>query len=134
MVLSNHVTNYSQMAKEKRLILPTTVTIGYDTPWRQVHALLNMAAERTPGVLRDPRPFVLQKSLDDFFVTYELNVHTDAPTRMLQTYSDLHQNIQDVFNEFGVQIMSPHYETDRHAPTVVPRESWYKPPAVPPAD
>jgi small-conductance mechanosensitive channel len=134
MVLSNHVTNYSQMAKEKRLILPTTVTIGYDTPWRQVHALLTMAAERTAGVLRDPQPFVLQKSLDDFFVTYELNVHTDAPTRMPQTYSDLHQNIQDVFNEFGVQIMSPHYLADRHAPTVVPRESWYKPPAVPPAD
>ena len=132
MVLSNHVTNFSLMAREKRLILPTTVTIGYDTPWRQVHALLTIAAERTAGVLRDPGSFVLQKSLDDFFVTYELNVHTDAPTRMLQTYSDLHQNIQDVFNEYGVQIMSPHYETDRHVPAVVPRESWYKPPAKPP--
>jgi small-conductance mechanosensitive channel len=134
MVLSNHVTNYSLMAREKRLILPTTVTIGYDTPWRQVHALLTMAAERTAGVLRDPEPFVLQKSLDDFFVTYELNVHTDAPIRMLEIYSDLHQNIQDVFNEYEVQIMSPHYEADRKAPAVVPRESWYKPPAQPPAD
>jgi small-conductance mechanosensitive channel len=134
MVLSNHVTNYSHMAKEKRLIIPTTVTIGYDTPWRQVHALLTMAAGRTAGVLRDPEPFVLQKSLDDFFVTYELNVYTDSPTQMLQIYSELHQNIQDVFNEYGVQIMSPHYETDRGGPTVVPRESWYKPPAKPPAD
>jgi small-conductance mechanosensitive channel len=121
------------MAREKRLILPTTVTIGYDAPWRQIHALLTMAAGRTTGVLPDPEPFVLQKSLDDFFVAYELNVYTDAPTRMPQIYSELHQNIQDAFNEYGVQIMSPHYETDRSRPTVVPRESWYEPPAKPPA-
>ena len=70
MIVNSHVINYSSYAPGKGLILHTTVTIGYDTPWRQVHALLLMGAERTPGILREPPPFILEKSLDDFYVTY----------------------------------------------------------------
>ena len=128
-ILNSHVINFSTLAREKGLILHTTVTIGYDAPWRQVHALLLMAAEKTDGVLREPAPFVLQKSLDDFYITYELNAYTNEPQRMSRTYSDLHQNIQDAFNEYGVQIMSPNYEADRDKPTFVPKDQWYAAPA-----
>lgn len=134
MIVNSHVVNYSSLVQEKGLILHTTVTIGYDTPWRQVHSLLLMAAERTSGLLREPPPFILQKSLDDFYVTYELNVYTDKPLEMAKIYSALHQNIQDAFNEQGVQIMSPHYEMDPGQIKVVPKESWYAPPAKPPND
>jgi small-conductance mechanosensitive channel len=129
-ILNSNVINYSSLAGEKPLILYTSVTIGYDAPWRQVHALLLMAAERTPGLLREPAPFVLQKSLDDFYVSYEMNAYTDRPGSMAIIYSDIHRNIQDCFNEYGVQIMSPHYLADRAAPTVVPKEQWFAPPAV----
>ena len=112
MIINSHVINYSTLASQKGLILHTSVTIGYDTPWRQVHALLLMAAEKTPRLLRDPAPFVLQTSLDDFYVAYELNVYCDTPLKMVEIYSDLHKNIQDAFNEYGVQIMSPSYRFD----------------------
>jgi small-conductance mechanosensitive channel len=108
------------------------VTIGYDAPWRQVHALLLMAAEKTPGLLRDPAPFVLQTSLDDFYVSYELNVYCDTPLEMARIYTDLHKNIQDAFNEYGVQIMSPSYRFDPDRPKVVPKDQWYAAPAEPP--
>jgi small-conductance mechanosensitive channel len=134
MIVNNHVINYSSLAREKGLILHTAVTIGYDAAWRQVHAMLLMAAEKTPGLLREPAPFVLQKSLDDFYVTYELNAYTDKPLEMARLYSELHQNIQDAFNESGVQIMSPHYESDPSGPKFVPKERWYAPPARPPDD
>lgn len=134
MIVNGHVINYSSLAQEKGLILHTSVTIGYDAPWRQVHAMLLMAAEKTPGLLRDPAPFVLQKSLDDFYVDYELNVYTDKPQGMTKFYSELHQNIQDAFNEYGVQIMSPAYESDPDRPKFVPKEKWYAPPAKPPDD
>jgi small-conductance mechanosensitive channel len=132
MVLGTHVTNFSSAAREGGVILHTSVTIGYDAPWRQVEALLLMAAERTPGLLREPSPYVLQEELGDFYVTYQLNVATDAPQKMNRIYSDLHKNIQDAFNEYGVQIMSPNYEADREVPTVVPKAHWYAPPAKPP--
>jgi small-conductance mechanosensitive channel len=109
MIMNGHVINYSAEAKERGLILHTTVTIGYDAPWRRVHELLLQAAETTEGVLREPAPFILQKSLDDFYVTYELNAYTDQSHGMTQIYSLLHQNIQDSFNKGGVEIMSPHY-------------------------
>jgi len=134
MIVNGHVINYSSLAKERGLILHTTVTIGYDAPWRQVHAMLLMAAEKTAGLLREPPPFVLQKSLDDFYVSYELNAYTDNPQGMTQIYSELHKNIQDAFNEYGVQIMSPAYESDPDRQKVVPRERWYTPPAKPPDD
>jgi small-conductance mechanosensitive channel len=112
-VLGSHITNYSAVAKDAGLILHTAVTIGYDAPWRQVHALLHAAARATTGILAKPAPFVLQTSLDDFYVTYELNASTDQPAAMARTYSELHQNIQDRFNEAGVEIMSPHYGAHR---------------------
>jgi len=133
-VLGVHVSNYSVRAKEGKLILPTSVTIGYDAPWRQVHALLLRAADKTDGVLKDPEPFVLQKSLDDFYVRYELNVYTTTPEEMLRIFSDLHKNIQDTFNEYGVQIMSPNFVADRESPPVVPRDRWYAPPARKPGE
>jgi len=133
-VMGAHVTNYSIMATKGNLILPTTVTIGYDTPWRQVHSLLRQAAARTPQILQNPAPFVLQQSLGDFYVTYELNVFTDRAEQILEIYSELHKNIQDAFNEYGVQIMSPNYMMDRDTPTFVPKEKWYTPPAPAPGE
>jgi small-conductance mechanosensitive channel len=129
--MNSYVLNYSTDAKEKGLILPTTVNIGYDAPWRKVHELLLGAAERTQGLLRDPAPFVLQRSLDDFFVTYELNAYTDNPQEMMRLHSDLHQNIQDAFNEGGVEIMSPHYMQVRDGNKVAMPESYLPPDYVP---
>ena len=128
-ILGTPVVNYSSLAKQSGLILHTSVTIGYDTPWRQVHAMLLLAAERTQGLLREPHPFVLQTALNDFYVSYELNVYTDRPLEMVQIYSNLHQNIQDAFNAFGVQIMSPHYLGDPKEPKIVPKDRWHEPPA-----
>ena len=108
-VISRPMINYSARARESGLILHTSVTIGYDAPWRKVHELLLRAADRTANVLKNPKPFVLQTSLDDSYVSYQLNAHTDRPNQMAQIYADLHQNIQDSFNEGGVEIMSPHY-------------------------
>jgi small-conductance mechanosensitive channel len=108
-VLSSQVVNYSALAREQGLILHTGVTIGYDAPWRQVHELLIAAAGRTRGILEHPTPFVLQTALNDFYVAYEINAFTREPQQMVEIYSDLHANIQDAFNEAGVEIMSPHY-------------------------
>ena len=112
-VLSSHIVNYSARAQSGGLILHTSVTIGYDAPWKQVHELLVAAAKATPGILPEPAPFVLQTSLDDFFVSYEINGYTDQPTQMPGIYSALHANIQDAFAEAGVEIMSPHYASLR---------------------
>ena len=110
-VIATTVTrNYSRLTADGGLWIPTKVTIGYDTPWRQVHAMLAMAAERTDGVAKEPAPRVLQTALMDFYVEYTLLVSIAAPTRRLATLDRLHANIQDAFNEFGVQIMSPNYE------------------------
>lgn len=131
MVLGSHIINYSSSAQ---LILHTTVTIGYDVPWRQVHELLIAAARATDRIMVDPKPFVLQTALNDFSVSYELNAYTDAPSSMASVYSALHANIQDRFNEAGVEIMSPHYSTLRDGNmTTIPAEylpSDYQPPAI----
>ena len=108
MVLSSHIINFSGSIHPDGLILHTTVTIGYDAPWRKVHELLIGAAVATENILKEPKPFVLQTALDDFYVHYQINAYTDKPSLMAQTYSDLHQNIQDAFYEAGVEIMSPH--------------------------
>ncbi len=113
MVLNSHIVNYSGSAQSQSLILNTTVTIGYDAPWRKVHQLLIDAALATENILGEPQPFVYQTALDDFYVHYELNGYTDQPNRMAQTYSDLHQQIQDKFNQAGVEIMSSHYASVR---------------------
>jgi len=130
--MNTHVVNYSTLAKNGGLVLHTEVGIGYEVPWRQVHAMLEEAARRTPDLLTTPPPFILQRRLGDFAVIYELNVHTAAAKGMLQKYSALHQNILDVFNEHGVQIMTPAYEGDPEQPKLVPKDEWYTPPAKPP--
>ena len=113
LVLGSHIINYSSSAASSGLILHSTVTIGYDVPWRQVHQLLIDAALATESIISEPTPFVFQTSLDDFYVSYQINAFTDKPHVMAVTYSQLHQNIQDRFNEAGVEIMSPHYSTLR---------------------
>jgi small-conductance mechanosensitive channel len=128
-ILAHEVLNYSSLAREHGLILHTEVGIGYETPWRQVEAMLLAAAERTPGVSREPGPFVLVKRLGDFAVTYELNVYINEVKAMNPTYTTLHRNILDVFNEYGVQIMTPAYEGDPAQPKVVPPKDWYAAPA-----
>lgn len=132
-ILGSSVVNFSALARERGLILHTTVGIGYETPWRQVEAMLLIAASRTEGLKREPAPFVLQTALGDFCVTYELNAYTDNPQIMPRLYSALHANILDVFNEHSVQIMTPSYEADTPEPKVVGPGDWYKAPARPPA-
>jgi len=132
-ILNNEVINYSAMARDKGLILHTTVGIGYETSWRQVEAMLLMAAERTSGLRPNSKAFVLQKSLGDFAVNYELNVYSDDPRSMNRQYTELHRNILDVFNEYGVQIMTPAYEGDTPEPKVVPKDRWYAAPAQAPS-
>jgi small-conductance mechanosensitive channel len=133
-VLNSNVINYSTHAKAKGLILHTIVGIGYEVPWRQVEAMLLLAAERTQGIRTEPKPFVLQQSLGDFAVNYELNVYINNAGQMMKLYSDLHRNILDVFNEYNVQIMTPNYEHDTEQPKVVPKDQWYMPPAKKPPD
>ena len=119
LLLSSPITNYSKESQKSGLILHTSVTIGYDAPWRQVHELLINAAKITPAILSEPEPHVFQKSLDDFYVSYEVRAYTDQPNKMAKIYSDLHQNIQDRFNESGVEIMSPHYRAHRQGPSTI---------------
>jgi small-conductance mechanosensitive channel len=133
-IVGGEVVNYSSMARTRGLILHTNVGIGYETPWRQVEAMLIEAAGRTEGLLKNPPPFVNQTALGDFAVTYEINVHCDAPIRMREFYSRLHRNILDVFNEYGVQIMTPAYEGDPEVPKIVPKEQMYTAPARPPVE
>lgn len=110
LVLGSHIINFNSSATNRPpLILHTSVTIGYDAHWRKVHELLIAAARGTTHILPEPEPFVLQTSLNDFYVTYEINAYTDQPNLMATIYAELHQNIQDKFNEAGVEIMSPHY-------------------------
>ena len=129
-VVGASVKNYSRTPAEPGLLAYTGVTIGYDTPWRQVEALLLMAASRTPGLRTTPPPFVLKPSLGDFYVEYQLNAVLESPVERALVLDRLHANILDCFNQYGVQIMSPHYEADPARPVVVARERWYEPPAA----
>lgn len=132
-VLGSHIINYSTLENTDGLILNTTVTIGYDTPWTKVHELLKAAAAKTPLIDQTKTPFILQTALNDFYVAYELNAFTKDSNKMAQIYSDLHQNIQDSFNSGGVEIMSPHYTSLRDGNEVtIPehsRPSDYRKPA-----
>lgn len=112
-VMSSHTINYSSEAVDKGLILHTTVTIGYDVPWKDMHKALIDAALKTDLLLKDPEPFVLQTSLDDFYVSYQVNAYTKEPNKQAFIYSQLHQNIQDCCNEAGIEILSPHYRAMR---------------------
>lgn len=108
-ILNGSTINYSSSARELGLILHSTVTIGYDVPWLQVHQLLIDAAAKCEFVLEDPQPFVLQTSLDDYYVSYQINAYTNKVNKAALSYSQLHANIQDCFNAAEVEIMSPHY-------------------------
>jgi small-conductance mechanosensitive channel len=108
-VLNQNLVNYSDMARKEGLILHTAISIGYDVPWRQVHDLLVGAALRAEHVLEEPAPFVLQTSLNDFHVGYQINAYTHAANRMASVLGELHQNIQDAFSEAGIEILSPAY-------------------------
>jgi small-conductance mechanosensitive channel len=131
-VIGQSMTNYTRTEGTPHLSLDTEITIGYSTPWRQVEALLTLAAERTDMVLRDPPPRVLQRRLEDFYVRYQLIVALDCRASYADVLNALLANIQDAFNEHGVQIMSPNYEADPEQPAIVPRDQWYAAPAMPP--
>jgi small-conductance mechanosensitive channel len=129
MIGNSTTVNSSRLAEGRGVIVHTTVTIGYSTPWRQVHALLMQAAENTPGLSSASKHFVSQTALSDFYVEYRLCAQVDRPEIRRITLTALHANIQDIFNEFGVQIMSPHYENDPVEKVWVPKEQWFEAPA-----
>ncbi|MBR5842140.1 MAG: mechanosensitive ion channel [Bacteroidaceae bacterium] len=108
-VMSSLTTNYSSSAQEYGLIIHTDVTFGYEVPWQQVHQLMVQAALATPGIEAEPRPFVLQTKLDDWYVVYQINAYTRHPEQMAGIYSNLHAHIQDLFHEAGIEVMSPHF-------------------------
>lgn len=114
-LLNSNVINFSVSSRElnRYLVLQTTVTLGYDVPWRKVHQTLIEAGLLTQNIKKEPSPFILQTSLDDFYVSYQLNIYTDKPNLTLKIYSELHQNIQDKCNEVGIEILSPHYSAIR---------------------
>jgi small-conductance mechanosensitive channel len=128
-VVGTTTRNYSRLGEGRGVLVETGVTIGYGEPWRQVEALLLLAADRTREIRKVPAPFVVQKSLGDFYVDYRLYAYTDEAAGRLRVLAALHANVQDAFNEFGVQIMSPHYLGDPARPAIVPKEKWHAPPA-----
>ncbi len=134
MLLNNHIVNFSAAAEETGVVLNTAITIGYDVPWRLVHDLLIESAQETAYILELPEPFVLQIALEDFYVRYELNAYTMKPGRMAQIYSELHQNIQDKFNEAEIEILSPSYTSFRDGQhTSIPQDYLpkdYEPPTL----
>ncbi|HTS52508.1 MAG TPA: mechanosensitive ion channel family protein [Burkholderiales bacterium] len=133
-VVANTTRNFSRTVPGRGFALQVKVTIGYSTPWRQVHAMLLEAARRTRGILTEPASYVIQAALSDFYVEYKLVAYAgpEAPAQRALALNDLNANVQDVFNEHGVQIMSPHYLGDPAHPQVVPKERWFEPPAKKP--
>jgi small-conductance mechanosensitive channel len=131
-VVGNSTTNYTKVAPSGGSYLSTSITIGYDTPWRQVRALLILAAERCQNVRDDPPPTVVQASLEDFYVRYDLLVCLEDSMDWVGTRDRLHASILDAFNEYGVQITSPNYEADPETPKVVPLDRWFESPAARP--
>ncbi len=123
-LLSGGIVNYTAIGQAQGLIIHTSITIGYDVPWAQVHELLIEAATRTKDVEAEPVPFVLQKSLQDWYVEYELNAHTKLIRQLPKIYSELHAHIQDVFNEAGLEIMSSHYMALRDGNTMAVPTSY----------
>lgn len=122
-IMSSHTVNFSQSARDYGLIIHSEVSVGYDIPWRKTHQLLVEAALNTPGVVDDPRPFVLETSLQDYYPIYQVNAYIKDANQLAQVYSDLHQNIQDRFNEEGIEIMSPHYIATRDgSETTIPKD------------
>jgi small-conductance mechanosensitive channel len=133
-VLSNTSKNYSRAYAGTGFVLDTTVTIGYDTPWRQVHAMLELAAQRTDDIAAAPKPYVMQVALSDFYTEYRLVAYAtvETPRQRAEVLNRLHQHIVDVFHEYGVQITSPHYCQEPATSHVLPRDKWYAAPATEP--
>jgi small-conductance mechanosensitive channel len=136
LALQNTTRNFSRAVAGTGFVVNTSVTIGYSTPWRQVHAMLELAAQRTRDIAHEPAPYVRQTKLSDFYAEYHLIAYSpiDHPVRRIEMLSELNANIQDAFNEYGVQITSPHYMTEMATPQVVPKERWYAAPAKPPTE
>ena len=128
-LVGTSTTNYTRLGFPDGTIISSTITIGYDAPWRQVHALLLRAADRTRNIRKVPEPYVLQRALSDFYVQYTLVARLEEERGRIESLSDLHAQIQDAFNEFGVQIMSPHFMLQPTASVLVPPSNWYAPPA-----
>jgi small-conductance mechanosensitive channel len=126
-LVNSKIINYTTKTKDLGLIIHTIVGIGYETPWRQVDAMLKLAANRTEGIIKNPPPFVLKKSLADYAINYEINGYCNDADKINSIYSALHQNILDVFNENNVQIMTPSYVADTDVPKVVPKNQWHTP-------
>jgi small-conductance mechanosensitive channel len=135
-VMAATTRNYSRAVPGTGFVVDTVVTIGYATPWRQVEAMLLEATRRTDDIAHKPAPFVRQTALSDYYVEYRLVAYTplERPVQRAEVLHRLHANIQDVFNEYGVQIMSPHYVLDPKAPQVVPKDQWFAPPAQAPKE
>ena len=133
-LMSGTIVNYSSLAGKTGMLASVTVGIGYETPWRQVEAMLLAAAGRAEGVSREPAPFVWHHALGDFCVSYELNAHVRDGSTIEDARTSLSRAVLDVFNEYGVQIMTPAYEGDPESPKVVKRDDWYLPPAKPPGE
>ncbi|HHL6674646.1 TPA: mechanosensitive ion channel family protein [Klebsiella pneumoniae] len=133
-VVGGKIINLSAESADGGVNLTTSVTIGYDTPWRQVHALLELAARRTSGVDQQIAPVVRKLGLLDWYTSYELQVRLLPTTKLPDGRNALHRSIIDVFNEFGVQIMSPNFVMQPKAAVVVPQEAWYAAPAVAPQE
>ncbi|WP_170936016.1 mechanosensitive ion channel family protein [Pandoraea sp. PE-S2R-1] len=132
-VVASTVRNYSAQGPQQGVAISTTLTIGYDAPWRQVHAMLLEAARETPQVAAHPEPYVLQRALSDFYAEYEVFATLRDPSTRFAAVSALHENIQDVFNRYGVQIMSPHFEEQPESPLVIRPEHWHPAPAPAPS-
>ncbi|NCR55431.1 MAG: mechanosensitive ion channel family protein [Microcystis aeruginosa L211-07] len=133
-LLSSNVINFSISSRElnRNLIIQTTITLGYDLPWRKAHTTLIEAALETEHILKEPAPFVLQTSLDNFYISYQLNAYTNQPNLMVIIYSELHQNIQDKCNEAGIEILSPSYTSLRDGNTTTIPENYLPPDYVAP--
>jgi small-conductance mechanosensitive channel len=130
-LVASSTTNFTRLGHPDGMSISATVTIGYDTPWRQVHALLELAANRTENICKLPKPFVVQRQLSDFYVQYSLIAKLEDEKLRVDTVSNLNSAIQDAFNEFEVQIMSPHFMVQPGTRVVVPPDKWNPPPSSP---
>lgn len=133
-MISNPSTNYTRLSEETGVPIIVPVTIGYDAPWRQVHQLLLDAAEATKGVVDSPPAKVIQKALSDWYAEYTLTCYTEGAEGKNGVLSELNGEIQDAFNDAGIQIMSPHYYDDKTEPLVIPKDQWFPTPAAPKAE
>lgn len=140
-MVSGKITNLSVQNPDGSVNLTLNVTIGYDTPWRQVHSMLELAARRAKCVDQSIAPRVRQLALMDWYTSYELQVRLlpveqngPGDGLMAGARTEMHSLIQDVFNEFNVQIMSPNFVLQPNEPVMVPKEKWFTAPAQPPGE